>query len=320
MAGARGAGDPARPAGGGRGGCRHARPRMGPARDGVRRPGWRPRCRRSTTCAERSARCSRRTARHGCCGWSTSIPTTPLGKPRRSALRPAATSDRGHRPAPPTRAAAGSPRRRAGRHAAPGSRPPHTPSRSPDCSAWSRQPLRISQRPQISTAVANIAGSNHHVGSCAGAQRLGLTLVPDRGNGTTTLLMRSIMNKGCHSVGAVGDQRFDVRVSVSTGGGRVCDTRRAARATRTALDDAAADAGAAVDHVGLAGDPAGGVAGQERDQVGDVGGLAEALRSAVAWPAPRRSSRRARRRSRSAPALGRRRRPASARARWRAGG
>ena len=68
-----------------------------------------------------------------------------------------------------------------------------------------------------------------------------------------------------------------------------CPARRSARspghrlpAPRTRLA-AAADAGAAVDDVGVAGDPARLVAGQEHGQVGDVLGLAQSARSAW-WP------------------------------------
>ena len=56
------------------------------------------------------------------------------------------------------------------------------------------------------------------------------------------------------------------------------DTRRTPGRSTAAVRTLLGDAGAAVDDVGVAGDPARLVAGQERGQVGDVLGLAEAPR------------------------------------------
>ena len=78
---------------------------------------------------------------------------------------------------------------------------------------------------------------------------------------------------------------------------------------------------AAVDHVGLAGDPRREVAGEERREVRDVLGLAESSCRHLAGEAARRSCRRASARSRSSRARARCRRPApSGRARRRAVG
>ena len=83
---------------------------------------------------------------------------------------------------------------------------------------------------------------------------------------------------------------------------------RSPRARRTAVSDdrsagdraaAAAHAGAAVDHVGLAGDPRRLVGGEEHGQVGDVLRFAEPLGRQVALELTRRSCRRAPWRSRS---------------------
>ena len=91
-------------------------------------------------------------------------------------------------------------------------------------------------------------------------------------------------------------------------------------ANRSAGDRAAAaaHAGAAVDHVGLAGDPRRLVGGEEHGEVGDVLRLAEPLGGQAALELTRRSCRRAPWRSRSSPAPARCRRHASGRARWRA--
>ena len=90
------------------------------------------------------------------------IPTTPLGKAT-TTVAAASTHIL-------SQLIAGSPSlRRSGITTASGSAarcsgvsPPHTPSRSPDRSAWARQRQRIEQRPHTSTALSYRSGSNHH--------------------------------------------------------------------------------------------------------------------------------------------------------------